>query len=230
MFFKYIKKEIPLISVLTILSYFIVYFYHKGYSGFWGYPEEFIIINFSSVLSVGVGIFISAFVMFISVTQHSKVADFTNKGILFFMPVVIGMFFISFLLDRYIPHLFKLSQYTFFFLTVIFNIPALIYLGVRRFLDNHERYVFLVVTVILGVLIVPYGVGWLMAEVKSPLFNSSKGFLVSRYDNNFIFGHCRMENASFEMISVDKNIELKALKAIERKQVKTCFRNASALN
>lgn len=230
MFFRYIKKEIPLISVLTIFSYFIVYFYHKGYSGFWGYPEEFITIDFSSVLSMVIGLFIATFVIFISLTQHSKVADFTNKGILSFVPVVILMLFLGFLINKYIPGPSKASQYTYFFLTAIFTIPVFIYLGIRRFIDNHERYVFLVITVMLGVLIIPYGVGWMMAETKSTLFNSSKGFLVSRYENNFIFGYCRMENSSFEMVSVDKNIELKALKKVERRQVKTCFRNAAALN
>ncbi|CAG9424655.1 TPA: hypothetical protein ACS78B_000176 [Providencia alcalifaciens] len=228
MLLKYIKKEIPVISVITVSSYLAVFFYYYGHSDFYGYPKEFISIDFSSLLSTG---FVFFFISLMTIVNIRYFSEFKKINLLtcflFILTLTLASCFVYYTRGSDYSGLYNekriyIGNYGFFM------IPFFIYVGLRRYLNNRMNYKFLIFFLILAIFAIPYSFGW--APGATTILKSEQGFLLTRYGDFFVLGKCKMEKSSYQLIKIDSKIEFEYVGKKQRIQVNTCFNNSVAID
>ncbi|KEY58464.1 hypothetical protein SRDD_27110 [Serratia sp. DD3] len=98
------------------------------------------------------------------------------------------------------------------------------------FLDNGFSFINkkqLIYTV-LAILAAFYLSGWLSANIKSTLYRGDGNkVLLASYGDNYVWGKCIKESASYFVTKQDENIKLKKIKGRDVDELKICFRRAN---
>ena len=230
--FQLIKSEVPLITLVTAMSYFLIYFYHYGYADFWGYPKEFISIDLSSILSVGVGLFSALLIAFFNLRFFSE----NPKPNL----VIGGAYSLTVLIVVYFSfenYLFKINDYFYnskiLYLSVMIIIitPFAFYGAFKQFFSKERNNIFVYVSFLFGLIFsFSYSVGWVFAASKSDIYSLGSGTLLSRYGDYYVVGYCNKESAKYELVSISNPLKFEPVFKESKEQLRICFRNSTSLH
>lgn len=230
--FELIKSEVPLITLVTAMSYFLIYFYHYGYADFWGYPKEFISIDISSILSVSIGLFSALLLAFFNLRFFSVGSKPTFFEGLVFSIMIFAMIF--FIFGRYF---FKVNYYFYskniLYLCILFIIitPFVFYGSFKQFYSKSRNNIFLYIFCLFGLMFATtYSIGWVFAFSKSDIYKYDNGVLISRYGDYYVIGYCNKEKANYKLVPIINNLQLDPMLQKSKEQLKICFRNSATLH
>ncbi|HEJ9539991.1 TPA: hypothetical protein SMN08_000707 [Proteus mirabilis] len=230
--FQLIKSEVPLITLATAMSYFLIYFYHYGYADFWGYPKEFISIDVSSILSVSIGLFSALLIAFFNLRFFSENPKPTLLDAVVYS--LITLVAVCFLFGYY---LFKTNDYfyngkiLYLCITFIVITPFAFYGSFKQYFSKERNNIFVYISCLFCLMFFfSYSVGWLFAFSKPDIYSYGGGTLISRYGDYYVIGYCGKEKANYELVSINNTIKLNPMLQKSREQLKICFRNSATLH
>ncbi|EMH0061750.1 hypothetical protein NRH57_001079 [Providencia rettgeri] len=230
--FQLIKSEVPLITLVTAMSYFLIYFYHYGYADFWGYPKEFISIDISSILSVGVGFFSALLIAFFNLRffSESPKPTFLEGAIYSSMALVAICFVFGYYLFRINDDFYnsKILYLCVFFIVIT---PFAFYGSFKQFFSEERNNIFVYISCLFCLMVLfSYSVGWVFALSKPDIYSYGGGTLISRYGDYYVVGYCNKEKANYELVSINTPLKLKPLLHEGKEQIKICFRNSTIIH
>lgn len=94
--FTFMKNDLSIIPLATVLAYGMSYFYHFGVADYYGYPSIFIVNDlnsfFNAIFGLGLFIFCSLFILLLL-----SWANNINKGVWFPITILISTYMVAYL-------------------------------------------------------------------------------------------------------------------------------------
>ncbi|HBS7744054.1 TPA: hypothetical protein MAR74_000681 [Klebsiella pneumoniae] len=223
---SYLKKEIPFITIVVMLFYIMIYFFNYGFSDFYGYPKLFITINISSFFSPAFAIFCG--VIFSLVTFRY----FNESGKLRFYELALWAFLIFIALCMYIirerdDYFYSNTKIIYILLFLSISMVVAFNTGISALYNIDYRDMRGITIFAFSLFAIPYCAGWVYAYSKTDIFYSNHMFLITKYDNAYVFGKCLKNQSSYQIITPDNDMKFSKLKQSEINQIKTCFRKST---
>lgn len=215
-----IKKELPVLAIVTALGYLSAYMFQFGMLTYYGIPFEFISVDINSILfSIIIISFVLIFVLIPFYLLTASAASSGNKKIIGFLPVigmelfligVISVFSAEYIIKEKEPvvgffSVFSIIYMAFLFIVVAINILVLFVKMVGRFMPDIYKYV-AIMAYSPATMAVPFVCGMMYANLHSAVsfYKDTDYFLVLENPKGIIVAKCDdKKGISYKRLSSD---------------------------
>lgn len=223
----FLKKEISVVTIATVVIYFVAYAFQVGYARFYGYPLEFIGNDIVVILKTAgfLGVFLLSLYIFIENLILVKKPPFIFLVLCaLFITLMLSIFFTGYKSTFGIfrgrwdeKHVVLLA----FSASLIFSITQCKSVIASATSTLKLRNVVLSVT---ALIFSSYFSGWASGFIPDTLYVSKNGYyILNSFGTNLVLGKCENGQADFLIEGFDGGMVFKVVNRKESEQVKGCF-------
>ncbi|EPC8046412.1 hypothetical protein ACR3GP_002803 [Yersinia enterocolitica] len=205
-----IKNDLTLVTVISIVSYGVVYFFQSGIAQYFGYPVDFINVDLTMLIKTIFAFFIALAFSATLLDIHFSIARLSIKQNIV---ICIAFFFIF---SLYIMGSFNpLASFFYGYIAVPAHlvlssttlVMSLVFIA-KLSKNNFSEFSFksFLIAIFL-IMLTPYSFGWLSAYKTKNIFISDNLYLLNSYGSFLVLGECNNGKPSF--ILTEGNRDLK---------------------
>ncbi|MDA5548598.1 hypothetical protein OP862_02275 [Yersinia massiliensis] len=227
-----IKNDITLVTIISIVSYGMVYFFQSGVARYFGYPTDFINIDLTMLIKTIFAFFgVLVFSLSLLDIHFSMVRlKIVHNLFIFFMffwifsLLVVGSF--SPLASFYSGYMALPSYLALASISLVSSLAFLANLSKTNFSDfNYKSFMIAIVLIIST----PYSFGWLSAYKTKDIFVSDDLYLLNSYGTFLVLGKCSDGKSSFILTEGSQNLKFIKSDNADFNKLKKCFELASKI-
>lgn len=226
---KVISDKFPFLAGTTALGYLIAYFFQVGIALYYGYPEDFIFFDLSTLLK-SIAILYTALILFVA--PISLLGVFKFKKILYLVaPVLsIALYYVSFGLQNPLVFFNNTTSISYMIIISTFSLPIfyanLIINSLEGSLQSMSR-LFLMAVTALSLVTVPFFIGQVTSfkvNTYYQLKNKEDFILLSSSGGKMVFGKCINGEKEFFLSDTSPNLSLQPITSKEiRNKIRDCY-------
>jgi hypothetical protein len=205
-----IKNDLTLVTVISIVSYGVVYFFQSGIAQYFGYPVDFINVDLTMLIK-------TIFAFFIALVFSASLLDihfFIDRLNIKQNIIICTAFFYVFSL--YIMSSFNpLASFFYGYMAVpvhlvlssITLVMSLVFIA-KLSKSNFSEFSFksFLIAIFL-IMLTPYSFGWLSAYKTKSIFTSDSLYLLNSYGSFLVLGECDNGKSSFILTEGNQNLK-----------------------
>ncbi|MDN0093878.1 hypothetical protein [Yersinia rohdei] len=225
-----IKNDLTLVTVISIVSYGVVYFFQSGIAQYFGYPVDFINVDLTMLIK-------TIFAFFIALTFLANLLDihfaFTHLSI---RQNIITCIVFFFLFSLYFMGSFNpLASFFYGYIAVpvhlmlssITLVMSLVFIA-KLSKNNFSEFSFksFLIAIFL-IMLTPYSLGWLSAYKTKNIFSSDNLYLLNSYGSFLVLGECDNGKSSFILTEGNQGLKFSISDSDSVTKFKKCLEVAS---
>ncbi len=229
---KIITDKFPLLAGITALGYLVIYFHQVGFSIYYGYPEDFIFFDLSTLLKSAAILYAFAILVIFPI---SMLGILKHKKTAYSLIILITSLIYFSVFETRNPLTFFTSNtsITLLNISLLFILPFSYMHSIRQAFKKDALLIqklLLIVITGLNLVIVPS----LIAKISSfkkpdyyQLKDNESFVLLSSSGGKMIFGSCNNGNKTFLLTDTSPTLTLVEISSkIEKDKIRDCYFNS----